>query len=881
MADEQDSFLTLIPSRKETTKNVGSVKTYGKFNPEEVTHLAIHHTGGTNPQSALNWWKNPASGGVGAQFIIDRDGTVIESAPMTDITGHIMPSLSNKNISNKTALGIEIVAPSDKDVTPEQKEAVRKLYQDRILPAYPNIKLENILGHGELAKGYKGSHARHPEEGMSVVNYLKENLGKPTEEITSTEEAPNYLSLIPRQPVTQEIPEREYQPGYFNPNLVAQGERARLAGGGNLEPMVSGITDAIKSMNIEDWKKESLLANMLKYGVGSMPIVGDEAMREEGRQKLLQTGEAVLGAIANPIQTMQAIGEQEPGQLIGQMIKGGIYDAPLGLAAKPITTAAGAVVKPVLSTAGKVAEPIVESAINKFGTLQEAIQNVRKPSVTIESPNYRPEFDTKMSGVGAANADLTTQLEEAISRASPEKQNLLKQLSLKNLTEQDLKAIETHNKFDKFNMTPTEGQALQDITKMSDEFNARKQDPNLQARFEERDPKLIEGFNKIRETVAPDVYESNPAKLANAALEKLKQNYETRIAHEDMLYKRLNDAGGGKFPVDGKQFADNALKVLIDDDRLEYLPNNIQKKLSDYSSGTKQMNFNLFENLRTDLAAEIRTANRNGEGIKANVLGKVREELEKLPLSEESAYLKPLADEARNFFKEHKKLQENSPAYQAAINDTRTKAEILKGDLHPASNEFINKFYGPKTSQIEINRLLDELGIDSAEHQGLNAATIDKIKRASGVKGEFGNESGTISQASLSDQLNKIYGNNLPTMFKPEHLKDLKDLSDIANLTEPRKGVHSVNTSNSEILAQENRAKAAAKETASKIGAGVAEAKVNAILPGVGTIGRSILKGRAEQKALDLEKIKKAEESKRRLSPIAGIGTKIKDIGNE
>ena len=175
---EQEETPVVKKQQPITSKEL-AVKTYGKFKPEDVSHLAIHHTGGTSSQSALNWWKNPSSGGVGAHFIIDRDGTVIESAPMTDITGHIMPSLSNKKISNKSALGIELVAPSDKDVTSEQKEAVKKLYQERILPAYPNIKLENIVGHGELAKGYTGSHARHPEEGMSVVNYLKENLGKP------------------------------------------------------------------------------------------------------------------------------------------------------------------------------------------------------------------------------------------------------------------------------------------------------------------------------------------------------------------------------------------------------------------------------------------------------------------------------------------------------------------------------------------------------------------------------------------------------------------------------------------------------------------------------------------------------------------------------
>ena len=204
MSELWDEETPVVKKQQTESKNSGSVKTYGKFKPEEVTHLAIHHTGGTNPQSALNWWKNPASGGVGAQFIVDRDGSVIEAAPMTDITGHIMPSLSNKKISNKSSLGIEIVASNDKDVTPEQKEAVRKLYEERILPTYPNIKLENIVGHGELAKGYTGSHARHPEEGMSVVNYLKENLSKPKDNIVPVSNTSSMRKLWEEEPeVTQ------------------------------------------------------------------------------------------------------------------------------------------------------------------------------------------------------------------------------------------------------------------------------------------------------------------------------------------------------------------------------------------------------------------------------------------------------------------------------------------------------------------------------------------------------------------------------------------------------------------------------------------------------------------------------------------------------
>ena len=113
-------------------------------------------------------------------------------------------------------------------------------------------------------------------------------------------------------------------------------------------------------------------------------------------------------------------------------------------------------------------------------------------------------------------------------------------------------------------------------------------------------------------------------------------------------------------------------------------------------------------------------------------------------------------------------------------------------------------------------------------------------------------------------------------MFGQELSKDLEDLADVAHLTEPRKGVHSVNVSNTEILRQENAAKAA-KEAAGNIVAGGAEAIANAKIPFSGTIIRKTLGGyKAEKEAKAAAKAAQ-EESERRLSPKAGI--KLKDLG--
>ena len=858
----------------------GYAKTYDKFNPEEVSNLVIHHTGGDTPEGALAWWKNPKSKGVGAHYIIDKDGSVINTAPITDSTGHIMPDLATKKINNKTSLGIEIVGKNDKDVTQAQKEAVKRLYEEQILPTYPNIKLENIRGHGELAKGYTGSHARPEDEGSSVVNFLRAKQANP-------EQSNGFTSLIPSEtiaPVAENQgyynPQTEYKPGFYNPNMVAQGIRAREAGGGNLAPVVANTAEALKNMSYEDWKKNSLTANLLKAGIMPNPYMLSAENRQEGRQKLGEIGKGLYEAVTNPGQTLEAISNLKPEEFIPEMVKGGIYDLPLGMVTKPLTEGAKIVGKTGLDVArNRIINPIAETYEGRISPRQ-AITELQQPkaSVTIEGANYQPELNTQMTGGGAAVTSNAEAVKNALYQSNPELvANLIKGAGVKSFDEipfdkLPLDVIERHNKFHKFDMTPTEGEALQDIKKMSQETNDRTRDELIRGKLEDRDPKLIAGFNKIRETVAPDVYESNPAKLANASLEKMVENYNVRTANEQMLYKRLADANGGNLPFDItalKNDIDNSLqkaKVFRVTKK-----NGVYKELQDQIN-TGTMTFDDFEHFRTALAAEMR-ASTNGNVTKG--LNKIYDALHEMPLPENVAHLRPLADDARNAFREHKQLQKDLPAYKTAINDIRSDVEKSSGTLHPASNTFLDKFYGPKTPQVEINRLLNELGVDSLEHQSLNAATIDKIKRASGVKGEPGNETGRISQAQLSDQLNVIYGNNAPTMFKQEHLKDLKDLSDVANMTEHVKGQHSVNVSNTAL--EENRLRK--KELAENLALNLGEGVVNLGTKGFGgTIARKlyeIKKGKSLQEAAEQEARLKAEK---RVSPTAGIS--LEDLMN-
>jgi polyhydroxyalkanoate synthesis regulator phasin len=405
---------------------------------------------------------------------------------------------------------------------------------------------------------------------------------------------------------------------------------------------------------------------------------------------------------------------------------------------------------------------------------------------------------------------------------------------------------------------------------MSNEFNARKTDPNLQARFEERDPKLIQGFNRIKEDLSPDVFENDPIRLASMPLDRMKNDYISEQANIRTLYDKANRAAGGsQAPIDIGALRENIINGLKEKQRTRYVPPRLQADLDEVLT-QGFMTPEQYENFRTDTATIARTSKDPLESQAASI---IREKLEQVPIKNEFAQYKPLYDEARKAVAALKQKEKN-PAYKAAISDTRTLDEIEAGVPHPAANNFLANHYAAKTPQVNIERMLDLIGRNSPEHQALNKLKLDEFKLNSGIK----NDSGTVNQAALNKIIYHQNQSNLPVMFGNQIAKDLQDLADVANLSEPRKGVHSVNVSNTEILRQENAARAA-KETVSNIAAGLTESAINMKVPFGGTILRSTFGGmKAEREAKAAAKAAQ-EESDKRLSPKAGI--KLKDIGKE
>ena len=516
--------------------------------------------------------------------------------------------------------------------------------------------------------------------------------------------------------------------------------------------------------------------------------------------------------------------------------------------------------------------PTLPGELGALGAEREATTGVAKTlqDQFVSKKTPTPKIEPTIGGVASAGAAATSHeaaINEALSSASPRVQSAFTNEAPSNI---NLDSLNTRKQFDKFDMQPTEGEALQDISKMSDEWNDRTIDPELQHRFEERNPKLIEAFDKLTESAAPDIYEKNPVKLADQILTKLKNDDDARVLDITNKYQRANEVlGTGESPIDVGALKDNIDAALKKAQRTRYVPEELKADLNDALS-KGYLTPEEYENFRTDTALIARTS----KPLQAKAASIIRQQLENVPLKGEFAQYKPLFDEARKAVADRKNLIDSNPAYKVAISDTRTPEEALTLP-HPASATFLDKnVTGKGVSQVNVQRLVDQLGQGSVEHQALQAAVIQDLKQKSGVI----NNQGNVSQKTLNAQIQKELGSKLDTIHGQQLANDIRDLGEVARKSEHiRGGAGFANTSNTESV-RKRGALGATKDFITAAAAKGLEGSVNLKTYGIGgTLIKNMYQSNKEAKALAAAEAERQALSKRRLGATAGA--LLSDIG--
>jgi len=446
-----------------------------------------------------------------------------------------------------------------------------------------------------------------------------------------------------------------------------------------------------------------------------------------------------------------------------------------------------------------------------------------------------------MAGVGAAATDKSTILNQALQNATPELKAELQKLKPE---EVNLSVLERHIEADSLPVPIklSEGQATRDPHIFSEEMNSRGKNKELATRYNEQNAQLVENIDAIKENASPNVYGTNHVENGQSLIDAYLDIDKQRLANIDSKYEALRQAAGGDFPIDGVAFADNALNSLKKNLKTEFLPDSIMRQVNAFKRG-EPMTFEQFEAMRTNLASEMRKADRAGDGNAEFALGKVREALEDLPLVGETAELKILADDARSAAKERFDTLDADKAYKSAIN----------GKVAP--DDFIQKFVinGKKN---DIDTMVRHLGEDSQAREVMAAGVVNWLKSKAGI---LPDGSGAFSQKGFNKALSSIDPKIL-NIVGPEVNAQLQALGKTARNIQERPAGGYVNESNTFVSGLAEKAKSGAE-------IGLNYTLGGGVVP-VGTMARTAV-----------HNVKEAAKVKQALKP--GAGVKLKDIGKE
>ena len=554
---------------------------------------------------------------------------------------------------------------------------------------------------------------------------------------------------------------------------------------------------------------QSLLADVGKAVSLAAPITKPigEALRKPG-EKLSESGYPVAGSLTT-------------GALEGvlPMVLPGILKAATPYARMAKMSAAAV---------AKKAGESVKTAVEPFAKAAQTATQARQSRMMVGS-------EESAQSMGSALTSSQSEIAAAIAGSSPELQQIVSKIPINEISKPALVAhIEADSLPKPIRLLGP--QATQDPIAFSKMMNERGvPGSGIPEALNKQNGDLIENLDLIRDRVAPDSFSTKTIESSENIIDAYRALDAGKRQGIKEAYKALEDANGGQFPVDGAAIAKNSFAALAKKLKTDYLSGPIRKQLDSFMSG-EPMTFEQFEAMRTNLADEIRTAEKAGNGNAAMAASMVRQEMENLPMAAGTGEnLKGLADNARTLAKARFDMLKKDPAYKAIV-----KAEDPSINEKLAGDKFYEKFV-LNGKQRQLKTMIDTFGENSAVHQELRSATMSHLKERAGIDSDG---RGIFTQAGYNKALETLdRGNKLGLIFDPEGQSLTKTLGNVARRIQFQPKGSFVNNSNTLVA-----------HLASKAG-GVLEAVANKAAFGlpVGTLARQALE--------NANKIKNARES--------------------
>jgi hypothetical protein len=486
------------------------------------------------------------------------------------------------------------------------------------------------------------------------------------------------------------------------------------------------------------------------------------------------------GAVTAPIAAVEQLGSDIYGRITGKPNVGqDVFKARMEAGTYVPRTEAG---KEMVQTVGKAFEatklpPVLApelTAVTAAGRLPppkpegkprmsaKEYENV-KAVVEGTAPQFKqdPPGLPGLASVGAAGRRDPVAIRAAIDALPAELQNEVRNIPINRI---NLPALESHVQALSL-PTPiylTRGQATGDLVALSNELNRRGELTNIAYRMGETNKALIKNLSDIRDLAAPNLPGSKSSDFGQIVIDTYKGIDNDRRTVINGLYKDLETAAGGDFPINSRAFVNNADVQLSKKLKSEFLPPTIQRQLQAYRDGGK-MDFEQFEALRTNLYKETTKAERASDGNASMALSIVRDALEELPLTGEAAALKPLADAARAAARERFQALDRDPAYKAAVNDK------------VAPENFVNTFVLSKGKGTEKNvqTMMEALGKGTDGQYAVAANIIEHLRNKSV------DQKGNFSQAAYNKALQEL-DPKLQDIFDGASAQTLRDLGEVA-----------------------------------------------------------------------------------------------------
>lgn len=797
---------------------------------------------------------------------------VQKSAPSTgadiDIPDSVLDSLRRvESGKDRFALNKQSKAMGDYQFIPETVQMLHKQgykfnpYDEKESREMARTYLKTLAKQTGSLEGALAAYGGHITKDPKpyVSNVLGGAKVEPTAQVASSED-PLYNAILGTKPKQSPVSKEDLQKALetptedetiavtFNRQFARKGAKMREEGS-KLQPFVKEVAKPLEEITKEDYAKSSTPAiyGKLKYGTNEQKQEALDSIYS-GSQKVVKgitdfanapnKGEIIKNALSDIV--------ENPGKFIGESAKSVIYhpeQIPLGTAAgKVVGEVAGKAVGGVKDIAKTVAEaPAYQGLANKAKGAAETMQEGFQAYKQAQAPQAGQVVPAG-ANVGAAQTANKSIIDEAMTRATPE---LAQELSKLDPREINIPVLERHLDADTLPIPIklSEGQATRDPNIFSQEMNNRGKNKEFANRYNEQNAQLVENIDAIKEKASPNVYGTNVVENGQSLIDAYLDIDKLRKDAIGTAYTALRDKAGGNFPIDSKTFANNAYANLKKELKTEFLPDSIKKQLDGFKDG-EPMSFEQFEALRTNLASEIRKADRAGDGNTEYALGTVRKALEDLPLIGETKELKVLADTARKLAKERFDTLESDKAYKAAVN----------GKVY--ADDFIQKFVvGGKKA--DIDTMVAHLGVDSQAREVMAAGIVNWLKSKAGISKDG---QGTFSQKGYNQALENIDPKIL-NIVGPEVNKQLKALGNTARNIQERPVGGYVNESNTLVGAIAEKAASGVELGLNLVGGGQYG------IP-IGTMARGAVRNAQEAK--------KIKES---LKPGAGI--KLKDIGKE